>query len=483
MAIDRSGFWFSNPNGMGGTFGTARPGYGDFSAVNQANANAWAGVTAKYPGLYGGSLYAPAGAGAAWGSGFSPAPTSTATGGGGAPGAAGLPLLQTAKSPAGNAALASALNNITSLSNSPNQAIFSTVKDPAQAARIGAQGAQLDTVNATADKTLADFTTNYLASDPQAKSYMTQETGAMGNWYAPASDPNSIQGSLNKLAQQRQLAVAGSVQRALGAAQRQGNINRMGLGGDSSYITQQFGDTAAGLLSQEAVNQADLARQNYLTVAQGQNALAGQRAGLLNSYLSRNLAPIQAGQQLTSSQLGNLGSLGAVGNANTLYQTPEQLQAARLGLLGQYAGNLNAMNIFGVGGQFPNQTYPPMPRSGMPQQPQGPQYGPGPGGNGTVLQNPQYSPNPNSNGGLPGPNIDPVTRQAYYQAMGVYPEQDPNVDQQFLAYLQAATQAATGNGMVQHTFGGDPNVFPPGTSFVDPNTGYDSSGGDFSNLG
>jgi hypothetical protein len=107
-----------------------------------------------------------------------------------------------------------------------------------------------------------------------------------------------------------------------------------------------------------------LNRANYQAVLQGQQATAGVPQGLLQQYLTRGLTPINAGQSLMTSQIGNLANLGAVRNANTIYQTPEQLQAARLGLLGGYSDILNKLNIFGVGGQFPNQNFPSIPRGG-----------------------------------------------------------------------------------------------------------------------
>lgn len=388
------------------------------------------------------------GFGGAWGSpGFGQGGgTTTATGGGAS--APGLPLLQTSKSPAGNAALAGLLGQTTALPTGNVQDVVTSTKDPAQATRTASTGSQFDATNAQANQTLADFTKNYLAGDPQAKQFLTQETGAIGNVYGSASDPNSMTATLQRLVSQRNQAVQGSLQRALAQAQRRANLGSLGFGGGDSYTQQQFMDTAAGVLSNEAQQEADLNRQNYLSTLQAQTGLAGSRAGLLNNYLSRNLVPIQAGQQLTTSELANLGALGNITNANRIYQTPEQLLAARLGLVGQYAGNLNALNLFGVGANVgsPAQGWGNPMAGGNPYS----QFGP---------------PNPylggTGGGGNPGTSLpaayqqsDPITQAAamlYFQNAGVW----PNQDQSYSADLwQWARNQAMGNPNSNPSAGG-----------------------------
>lgn len=414
-------------------------GYGSNIADNQLID--WQQQLQKFPRIYG----------TGWGYGPAPVPTGTAKSvmagaspwggfnfGAVAPSTAtgstsGLPLLTTSKSPAGNAALEATLARVSSLSNDPNQPVFTTIKDPAQAARIAATGGQFDTATGQGRERLADFTANFFNAAPEAKRYTDQETGAIGEYYGPASDPNSVTASLNRLLNQRRQAVAGSLQRALNQSVRRGNINRLGLGGDSSYNNQQFMDTAAGIMSGEAATEAELNRNNYLAVKDAQARLAGQRSGLLQNYLTRDLIPIEANQRFLSSTVGNLGALGNVTNANNLYQTPEQLQSARLGLLGQYGADLNALNIFGVGGNFPS----PAANWGNPNRGLGPidysGFGGGltldartgqvvGGGGGGTSQ---------TRGMLPAQyaNADPVTRAAamqYYQASGVWPNQDVN---------------------------------------------------------
>jgi len=378
----------------------------------------------------------------------------------------GLPLLQTPKSPSGNAALDSLLDAVRHLSNANNQEAFNTVRSPAQAGRTATAGSTLDTTNTGANQRLADFTANFFAAAPQAKGYLDQENQAIGEFYAPASEPTSVSATLARLANQRQQAVQGSLQRAQNQALRRTNLNRLGMGGNSSYANQQFMDTSAGILANEAAAEAELNRQNYLGVKDAQSRLAGTRAGLLNSYLTRDLTPITAGQQLLSSQLANLGTLGGITNANNITQTPEQLLGARLGLLGQYGQDLNGLNIFGVGGNFPSPALGwPNPRGGGG----GGGYNPlldignytnpivnartgavedfGPGAKPTLFSEYRtpaaagYVPNmPSDLANAPAPTRAAALR--YYQQAGVWPTQDPNFSPELFNWALAQVNPA-----------------------------------------
>lgn len=388
----------------------------------------WQEQLTKFPRLYSGGGYGMApqtggtGNTGSWASGFPPAPGS---GTGNGTGASGFPLLQTPKSPHGNAILDALLGRIAGLPNDPNQPLHTSVKDPAQEGRIATAGAQFDTTTGQSNQRLADFTKQFYEADPQAKAQTDQEIASVGQYYAPASDPTSVTATLNRLAAQRHQAVQGSIQRALAHAQRTTNLARLGMGGADSYINQQFMDTAAGIGADEARQQADLARTNFMTVRSGQNSMLGQRSALLHSYLMRGLAPITAGQQLMSGQLANLGTLGSITNANRLYQTPEQLLAARFGLLGQYSGNLNALNIFGVGGNFSspalNWGAPPTAGGGNPMLP----------GGGVTLDARTGMPSGPAGGGVPAEvmRLNPSDQRAaahYHMQTGKWPTQDAN---------------------------------------------------------
>ena len=349
---------------------------------------------------------------------------STATG---SSSAGGLPLLQTSKSTAGNAALDAALGRASNLNVTP---------DPAQNARVAAGGAAYDANAAKSGQSLSDWTAKFMAGDAEAQANQQQESGAIGNWYGNSSDPNSVISSLNKLATQRNQAIQGSLSRALSTANRNTNAANLGFGGGSSYTNQAFQDTAAGVLAQAAKENADLNRANYLQVAQAQPQLAGVRAGLLNNYLMRGVTPIQVGQTVTGNNLGQLGQMSAISGQNQML--PAQLQGAQMGLLGNYADTLNRLNIFGVGGNFNTPGYGA--RSGMPSTPQGPIYGTGPNGQGTTLMNPQAV-GTNTGTNVPPQSLwgmDPADQQLmqmFQQQYGRYPSQEEFM--QYAGYAQA----------------------------------------------
>lgn len=358
-----NGFYFAKPNG-GGYLGAATPGYGDFQAVNQANGfeEPLGKYGRLYPGFGSGNAYgaAPGAGGSAWG--FAPISTNTTTthiiGAGGVPNTAGAQLLQTDKFPAVNDALNAALGRV----NSDGTGVVSSIRDPAQANRVATAGASLDASQAGQNESLADFTKNYLSGDSTAKGFQASDTAALDKWYAGSDDPNSVQGTLDRLVRQRHQAVQGAVGRALDRAQRGANLSRLGMGGNSAYANAQFNDAAAGIYANEAQQEADLNRSNYQAVLAGQQQNAGVRAKLFNDYLMRGLTPIQAAQSVQSGQLSNLGLLGQIGAANRIDRTQQQLTAEQIqNILAVLTGKNNA-NISGVGANYQTPNYPNVPR-------------------------------------------------------------------------------------------------------------------------
>lgn len=351
----------SPPRLWGGT--GSQTGYGDLSWLTPPplGASPFAETMSKFPSLYGGGGYgSPGGTGAGtWGSISFPQPNGPPTGVGGVPGVSGAQLLQTAKFPQINASLNAALGR----TNADGTSLVSSVRDPNQAARVDAAGTSYTGSTAGQNATLADFTRNFLAGDPQAKSMTDAQTSAIGKWYGPPGDPSSVQGSLNKLAGQRWQAIQGSLARALGAARGNSNLARLGMGGNSSYANAQFDDAATGILANAAGSQADLNRNNYLAVLQGQAANAGVPQNLLNNYLTRNLTPIQAALQTQSGQLANLGTLGSIRNANTIDRTQQQLTAEQIANINAILGGLNTANISGLQAPYTLPNQGPIPRN------------------------------------------------------------------------------------------------------------------------
>lgn len=442
-------------------------GYGDLSNIMPSPMGLslpFSETIGKYPMLYPGAGLGygspAASSGGAWGNvSFAP-PTTQPAGGGGVPGVPGAQLLQTAKFPQINTALNAALGR----TNADGASLVSSVRDPNQAAAItAAQGTNAATTGQE-NQTLADFTKAFLAGDPTAKAMTDAQTGAIGAWYGPASDPNSVQGSLNKLAGQRWQAIQASLGRALGAARGNSNLARLGMGGNSSYANAQFDDAAAGILANAAASQADLNRNNYLAVLQGQTQNAGLPQNLLNSYLTRNLTPIQAALQTTSGQLANLGALGNIRNQNTIDRTQQQFTAEQIANINAILAGLNQANISGIGANYQLPNMGAIPRAGGSPPP------------------PTYSGN---YGNPPGITLDATTGQPVTTNYGTPPgDINPATGQpwtippsQLASYIagsgvsaqpQYQSNAGTGTGGVGNM------VYVPGLGYVPvPTAGFD----------
>lgn len=209
--------------------------------------------------------------------------------------------------------------------------VSAATKSPTIGAATSGAWNQLNSQVASQQQPLADFVRNFYASDPAAKANLNQENTALGGFYN-----GGVLGDLNRLTNRSAGARNAVLQQAIGSASRGNNLLRQQQG-NSSFADQQLLNTVGQLASQGAVMDANERRNNYLTQLQGQQGLAGQRNRLLNDYLGRNLVPIQAQQQVFGNDLANMGSLANLENQNTVYnvQTPEQLIAQRLGLLGQ----------------------------------------------------------------------------------------------------------------------------------------------------
>jgi len=258
-----------------------------------------------------------------------------------------ISVVSNAKNPKIKSILDRVLGSVEGMGYDLNQnpyMVRANVKDAGQAARIGDVATALPGIQQGQQKALADWTSKYLEGIKAATPWQEQEAAAIGEFYSKG--PEGVQARLDKLAAQRQLAVAGAVNRALDRVRGQTNMSRIMLG-DSSYTDAQAMQTAADIMAKEAIAQADLGRQNYLGVKDAQTSLADRRRQGLEALNRMGLLPIDAQTALSTSQLQNMGQLGNLINANTFYnvETPEDVMARRLGVLGQ-ASNLDLANTF-----------------------------------------------------------------------------------------------------------------------------------------
>lgn len=168
-------------------------------------------------------------------------------------------------------------------------------------------------------QSLEDFNREFLAVRPQETEILAQETGAIGNFFGDASDPNSLISQLNRIAEDRARAV-GTV-----SATDRANVERLAkgnmlTGNRSSYLTNQVFNVLQNLRAEEARQQADLARANLLGVANLQAGTAGRRGDLISQYLATGLVPLSAQQQVSTNELARLGQLGNIDLSNLLLE-------------------------------------------------------------------------------------------------------------------------------------------------------------------
>lgn len=301
--------------------------------------------------------------------------------------------------------------------------------DQGQEARAQGAASSLPGMQQAQQQSLAQWTNDYLKGINEARGYQQTEAGAIGQYYD--AGPQGVQAQLNNLAKQRQLAVAAQTNRALDRIRGQANLQRMNLG-DSSYLQAQSGATAADIARQEAISQADLGRQNYLTVKGAQADLAGRRQSQLDALNRMGLLPIEAQGQLTGQNLQQLGMAGDLIRSNNLYrtETPQDVLARQLGVLGQ-ATQLDQANTF-YGLNKPNEPdfsgyrVNPYYAGGIPSPQVYPQnYGAAPAVN--------YA---NAGFGSTQPNFSPQAANAYQRLAGVNPYQDPNFSPELASYAQ-----------------------------------------------
>lgn len=288
----------------------------------------------------------------------------------------------------------------------------STVKSLPQSDRIGQLYQNYDSTQKADRSSLADYTKQLLATNPQAKESTDQESSAVGGYYN-----GDIQSHLDLLANHAAAANNSAVQRAIAQAGRSNALYRM-ANGDSSYADRNYADVAAGYANQNAVRDADLRRSNYLALLTGQQQNLGKRNTLLDSYLQRSLLPAQAAHSLLSPEENDLSSLGYLDSANTQYSMPTytpppvdpassrfaQMLAASQAYQAAHPGRSRLDMLLGrTGASSPEPASPVVPAYdsyGRPQaQPLGPVWAPPQ----TPIQDGTFLPNPGGPVNIPIP--------------------------------------------------------------------------------
>lgn len=249
-------------------------------------------------------------------------------------------LYTNTKNPAIQASLNSFASNIGSFGNPRD-----FTKSGQYQSGINNTYAQAGADKSTNRNAFSDYADLFKSQTPTVTANTDQENSAIGRVYGSASDPNSLQGGLNKIADDRAAAVNLSANRALGNVGRNNALLRMS-GGDSSYATHQALDTAAGIYADEARQKADNARQNLTYVQQQQAGLTNVRNNNLNGLAQRQLQPINALTQLGNSEDARLYGIGNADLSNNIYTTPQEQAQQRLALLGGVSSVDNSNNLY-----------------------------------------------------------------------------------------------------------------------------------------
>lgn len=165
-------------------------------------------------------------------------------------------------------------------------------------------------------QSLTDFTKEFFAQRPSQASNVAQESGYVNSVY----DPNGVQKTLADLSKQRTLLGRQAAQKAIQLARRDNNVARMGQG-NSSYLDRAYGDSLGRILTDQAVQGNDQARQDQMYLGQQRSGLLGQRNQLVDAYLKQGLTLQQALDAAQGADLSNLYSASGVDRSNTNYTT------------------------------------------------------------------------------------------------------------------------------------------------------------------
>lgn len=165
------------------------------------------------------------------------------------------------------------------------------------------------------NKALADFTSQYLADQPQARSNADQESAAISKYYSGDFDKMLASIRANRAAAMR---TAGD--RAIGYADRaRKSASMLRPGGASSYFDRLALGQTGDIESKIALDQADQEKQDYLASENARLGLTGRRNAVIDASTGRILVPAQAAATALQQRTGNLQGLSNIDLGNTFY--------------------------------------------------------------------------------------------------------------------------------------------------------------------
>ncbi len=209
--------------------------------------------------------------------------------------------------------------------------VTTTIRSPAQQARLNANITQFSTgpVGTTKANSLTKFTQDFVDQRKNQKANLDQETAHVGRTY----DPNGLESDLRRIAREGALLRRSAAEQAIRRAGRDNSVSRMVGGGvNSSYLDRAYGDSLGRILMDAALKGSDVDRENAMYLQAQRNGALGARSRMSQDYVDAGLYPYRALTELQAADLANLGRMGNLEDNYSIYDYVPADQAARRNL-------------------------------------------------------------------------------------------------------------------------------------------------------
>lgn len=225
--------------------------------------------------------------------------------------------------------------------------VTSKVKNQGIQSQIDASLGDLGTLRGAQGTALDDYISRYLAGTKNAETQTGQEAGAIGQFYN-----GQMSNQLAALRGQRQTAVNNAADIATKQALKGVAGNSLAReGGGGSYAQRLAIGATAPIRAQAAVDNANQAREDLGYLTTNQVNLAGSRTALQDKLAGRSLVPLQQRQALYGQNLGLLGQVTNLDQANKFYGLEKEKNPWADAADSIDQGIMNAAAIYGsVGG-------------------------------------------------------------------------------------------------------------------------------------
>lgn len=192
---------------------------------------------------------------------------------------------------------------------------ISSVKNKALATATGNALNDYNTARTAGNSALGDYISKYMSGTPAAATRTGGEISNIDRYFN-----GGAASELAGLRAQRSSAVNNAAD--LASQYALANLSRsraMGDGGPSSFDTRLALRNQGDIRTQAAVDNASQARSDWDYLDRNRLALTGQRTNLADTLAGRALVPAAAQRNVLGQDLGLLGQIGQIDQANTFY--------------------------------------------------------------------------------------------------------------------------------------------------------------------